>query len=548
MPERDCDVVVIGAGPTGLTLANLLGAAGVRVVLVERNETTVQEPRAVSIDDEALRTMQAAGLIDEVIEDVALDYGAHYFTPEGVCFAKVEPKTREYGYPRRSAFTQPKLEATLRDGLERFGNVRAVFGHACERVTERDGAVEAVIRRPGGDDEIISASYLVGCDGGRSMIRRAIGANLAGSTYEERWLIVDLASTKERFRQTRVLCNPTRPVITLPGPHGIRRYEFMLRAGETEDEVTSPEFVRALLAAHGPDADEPVVRRRVYTFHARVADRWRRGRILLAGDAAHLSPPFAGQGMNSGVRDAHNLAWKLAAVVKGSLGEGVLDSYERERSPHAAALIQLAINIGRVMMPTSRLQARLVQSGFRAAGFVPPLHAYFAQMRYKPKPFYGDGFLVQGDALRLVGRMFPQPTLEMRDRSAVKLDDLVGDDFALLAIGPDAQSLAAKANAADLGLAKVRTVAVLPARFNADRAGASDIPAGRDVDDVLGGTVPASGETLLLLRPDRYVAAATRATSAEDVAAFGASIRALVAKSWAQVPGARGAPIGQAAE
>src|SRR5918992_1317310 len=128
MPDLDCDVAMVGAGPTGLTLANLLGLAGLRVVLVERNETTVQEPRAVSIDDEALRTMQAAGLIEAVLKDVALDYGAHYFTPGGVCFAKVEPKTREYGYPRRSAFAQPKLEATLREGLARFGNVSALFG------------------------------------------------------------------------------------------------------------------------------------------------------------------------------------------------------------------------------------------------------------------------------------------------------------------------------------------------------------------------------------------------------------------------------------
>src|SRR5918992_1838155 len=148
MPDLDCDVSIIGAGPTGLTLANLLGLAGVRVALVERNETTVQEPRAVSIDDEALRTMQAAGLIDAVLKDVALDYGAHYFTPKGVCFAKVEPKTREYGYPRRSAFAQPKLEATLREGLARFGNVSALFGHACESVTERDRAVEAEVRSP----------------------------------------------------------------------------------------------------------------------------------------------------------------------------------------------------------------------------------------------------------------------------------------------------------------------------------------------------------------------------------------------------------------
>jgi 3-(3-hydroxy-phenyl)propionate hydroxylase len=540
MAETDCDVAIIGAGPTGLTLANLLGAEGLRVVLVERNETTVQEPRAVSIDDEALRTMQAAGLIDAVLKDVALDYGAHYFTSNGACFAKVEPKTCEFGYPRRSAFAQPKLEATLREGLARFAHVTVLFGQTCEGVVERDGVVEAVIRTSEQSEQIVRARWLVGCDGARSMVRRAIGASLVGSTYEERWLIVDLASTKERFRQTRVLCNPARPAITLPGPHGIRRYEFMLREGETEEEVTSPDFVRKLLAEHGPDADEPVVRRRVYTFHARVADRWRRGRIFLACDAAHLSPPFAGQGMNSGIRDAHNLAWKLAAVVKGSLGEGVLDSYERERAPHAAALIQLAINIGRVMMPTSPLQAALVQSGFRAAGFVPPLHAYFAQMKYKPKPFYRDGFLVQNDPLRLVGRMFPQPTLEMRDRALVKLDDLIDNDFGLVAIGPNAQSLAAKAAAADLALPHVRRLAILPMRFNADPAGPPDIPAGRDVNDSLAGALPADRDILALVRPDRYVAAAALVTSNAESASFAGAVRTLVAETKVREDGLRG--------
>ena len=532
MSDLDCDVAIVGAGPTGLTLANLLGLAGLRVVLVERNETTVQEPRAVSIDDEALRTMQAAGLIDAVLEDVALDYGAHYFTPDRICFAKVEPKTREFGYPRRSAFTQPKLEATLRAGLARLSSVTALFSHACERVEERDGGVEAVVHSPDGNEKTIRARWLVGCDGARSMVRRAIGANLVGSTYEQRWLIVDLASTKERFRQTRVLCNPARPAITLPGPHGIRRYEFMLRDGETEEEVTAPEFVRKLLAEHGPDADEPVVRRRVYTFHARVADKWRRGRIFIAGDAAHLSPPFAGQGMNSGIRDAHNLGWKLAATVKGSLGEGLLDTYERERAPHAAALIQLAINIGRVMMPTSPRQAALVQSAFRAARFVPPLHAYFAQMKYKPKPFYRGGFLVQDGMPRLVGRMFPQPTLEMPDRASARLDDFAGNDFAVVAVGPNAQSLAAKARGADFGIPDVRSIAVVPARLNPDPGGAPDILSGRDVDDVLGGVLPADRDSVVLLRPDRYVAAAAALVGPSDgIAPFAAVVRALAAST-----------------
>lgn len=533
MSELDCDVAVVGAGPTGLTLCNLLGAAGVRAVLIERNETTVQEPRAVSIDDEALRTMQAAGLIDAVLRDVALDYGAHYFTPAGVCFAKVEPRTREFGYPRRSAFMQPKLEATLREGLGRFDNVVALFGHACASASERDGAVEAVVRSPAGDERTIRAAYLVGCDGARSMVRRAIGANLVGSTYEQRWLIVDLASTRERFRQTRVLCNPARPAITLPGPHGIRRYEFMLREGESEEEVTSPAFVRALLAEHGPDADEPVVRRRVYTFHARVADRWRRGRIFLAGDAAHLSPPFAGQGMNSGIRDAHNLAWKLAVVVTRSLGEGILASYERERSTHAAALIQLAINIGRVMMPTSRRQAALIQSLFRAARWAPPLHAYFAQMKYKPKPFYRDGFVVRGDALRLVGRMIPQPMLELRDRMIARLDDLVGRDFALLAVGPDAQRTMGVAGSADLGLKEVRRIAIVPMRVNPHPAGPSDPLVGRDTEDTLAGAVPTDRNVLVLVRPDRYVAAAAFASTEAEIASFTGTVRALAADTWA---------------
>src|SRR5690349_12403993 len=136
----ECDVAIVGAGPTGLTLANYLGDAGVRVFVVERNATTVQQPRAVSIDDEALRTMQALGLIDEVLKDVALDYGSHYFAPDGTCFAKVEPTTREYGFPRRNAFLQPKLEATLREGLKRFPNVTALFRHERTGLSEdRDG-------------------------------------------------------------------------------------------------------------------------------------------------------------------------------------------------------------------------------------------------------------------------------------------------------------------------------------------------------------------------------------------------------------------------
>ncbi len=514
-----CDVAIVGAGPTGMVIAHLLGQAGVRTILIERNASTVTAPRAVSIDDEALRTMQAIALADEVIADVMLDYGSNYFTRHGVCFAKVEPITREYGYPRRNAFTQPKLEASLRAALVRYPHVTQLFEHECESVEEDESGVTLTLLHAGAQVQV-RAAYGVGADGARSMMRRVIGANLVGSTYNQKWVIVDLASTKERFRQTRVMCDPARPFITLPGPGGIRRYEFMLHEGEDEEKAASPEFVRDLLAAAGPDADSPVVRRQVYAFHARKADKWHSARLFLAGDAAHLSPPFAGQGMNSGIRDAHNLAWKLAAVIKGVIGPRLLETYQAERSPHAWALIELAMNMGRIMMPTSNRQAALVQNAFRLASLVPPVQAYFAQMKYKPKPFYHDGFLAGDGGLALSGRMFPQPWLELRDRSKVRLDDVAGSGFALIAIGEDAQALAAATDVEAIGLGPLPRIAIMPQNINLDSATHAGVVEARDVDGTLSSITPRARNMLVLMRPDRYVAVAMKIEKAQTPGSF----------------------------
>ena len=527
MTHLTCDIAIVGAGPTGMTMAHLLGQAGVKVILIERNASTVTQPRAVSIDDEALRTMQAISLDREIIEHVALDYGSNYFTPAGVCFAKVEPTTREYGFPRRNAFTQPRLEATLRAHLDRYPNVTLLFEHECESVSENDSGVVLRLRH-GGADVAVEASYVVASDGARSTLRKVIGANLVGSTYHQKWIIVDLASTKERMRQTRVMCDPKRPFITLPGPGGIRRYEFMLHEGEDEERAASPEFVRALLAAAGPDADSPVVRRQVYAFHARKADRWNSKRIYLAGDAAHLSPPFAGQGMNSGLRDAHNLAWKLAAVVQGRLGAGLLATYERERSPHAWALIELAMNMGRIMMPTSGRQAFFVQNAFRlAARLVPPLHAYFAQMKYKPKPFYHDGFIAPDGGLKLSGRMLPQPTLETHEGKRLRFDDVAGSGFAVVALGEDAQALVAAVETLTLGLGSVPRIAIVPQKINLEPTRHEGIVEGRDLDNHLGEIATRAKNMLILLRPDRYVALAMSVEKAQTPASFVEMVRGL---------------------
>jgi 3-(3-hydroxy-phenyl)propionate hydroxylase len=307
----------------------------------------------------------------------------------------------------------------------------------------------------------------------------------------------------------------------------------MLADGETDDIATAPDFVRDLLQAHGPDADAPVVRRQVYHFHARIADRWQTERVFLAGDAAHLSPPFAGQGMNSGVRDAQNLAWKLAAVVQGELGPELLKTYQQERLPHARALIQLAVNMGRVMMPTSKVQASLVQSGFRVARLLPAAQDYFAQMKYKPKPFYGTGFLARGGgSSSLIGRMLPQPILERGPGQYVLMDDVIGNDFAVIAYGPNAQRTAHALLGTDFALPRLKHLAVVPMRYNPDPTASAEIPFGRDVEDRLAGAGAGEHDVVIVLRPDRYVAAACAATNADTIELLAATVRTLAARTW----------------
>ncbi|HWP35803.1 MAG TPA: bifunctional 3-(3-hydroxy-phenyl)propionate/3-hydroxycinnamic acid hydroxylase, partial [Thermodesulfobacteriota bacterium] len=428
-------VAVVGAGPTGLTLAGLLARHGVPVLLVERNATTVQEPRAVTIDDEALRTMQAVGLIDRLLPTLGLGYGYRYVSAAGRCFLRVQPAAREYGYPRRNAFHQPVLERLLREHLAARPEVALRFGTELTGFEQGADGVTLALRRADGTGETATCDFLVGCDGARSTVRQALGIRMIGTTFRERWLIVDLWETRNRTPDTQVFCNPARPCITLPGPGGTRRYEFMLHDGEAEAEMLAPERVRALLRLYGPDEACPVRRTAVYTFHARMAERWRAGRVFLAGDAAHLSPPFAGQGMNSGIRDAHNLAWKLAAVLAGHLGPGLLDTYEAERRDHAWAMIRLALRMGRVMTPRSRPAALAMEAGFRLLGLCPPARDYFAQMRFKPKPRLRAGFVAApgcGRARSLVGALFPQAAVADADGERL-LDDVLGPGFVLLA-------------------------------------------------------------------------------------------------------------------
>ena len=239
-------------------------------------------------------------------------------------FLKVKPSTLEYGYPRRNAFRQPILERLLRDNLSRFSNVTVLFETELVGFAQSEKGVDLDLRSSAAPLPV-SCDYLIACDGSRSFVRQTLGVDLQGSTFKERWLIIDLEGTTDRTHDTKVYCNPAQPCLSLPGPNGTRRFEYMLREGEADDDVLAQERVAALLRLYGND-DQATLRRKV-SIHFTPAwpSAGASAEIVLAGDAAHLMPPFAGQGMNSGVRDAHNLAWKIAAVVSGYLGSDLLD-------------------------------------------------------------------------------------------------------------------------------------------------------------------------------------------------------------------------------
>ncbi|POP71201.1 bifunctional 3-(3-hydroxy-phenyl)propionate/3-hydroxycinnamic acid hydroxylase [Pseudomonas syringae] len=501
-------ILIIGAGPTGLTLANLLGQADIKTCIIDRKPGTVTEPRAVSIDDESLRTMQAIGLGEEVLRDVVSGYGVHYFTrPGGRCFGKVEPTGKLYGYPKRNAFRQPIFERTLKAGLERFPSTKVLFGHELLEFHQDDKGVCARVRDAEGETLEISADYLIACDGGRSPVRKQLGIGMVGSSFSSRWLVVDTDQDNDPFWQTRVYCDARRPVVDVPGPQHTRRFEFLLKPEETDAQALGDSFLSALLRPFKGDAAVSIVRKTVYTFHARVASQWQSGRVFLAGDAAHLTPPYAGQGMNSGVRDAHNLGWKLIGVLKGQLAETALSSYESERREHAWALIRLALNLGVVMAPATVLRARIISAAFSLIGLFPPLRDYFLQMRFKPKPRFIKGLvLTEGQAGKLsCGHMFPQPMLMDRHKLLRLLDDVIGTGFALIQYGDAAHHCFDELRHGLWDRLEAKRILILP-----QNAGAIPCIAGCDVlqdsegllSEILGGST-----SVLLLRPDRYIAA-----------------------------------------
>jgi 3-(3-hydroxy-phenyl)propionate hydroxylase len=449
-------VVIVGAGPTGLTAANLLGQAGITTLLLERQAQLSEYPKAITIDDEGLRICQAMGLLEEVSAHILPAVDAHYIS-NGRYFARVSPSHYRNGHPLISTFHQPTFERILLQGTQRFPCVDVQFQHTLESFKQDEQGVSLTVRTPQGTLLHIACAYLLACDGGKSSIRHALNIPLQPplarflplrrterrASRSERWVVVDCVEHADRQEEPIIFfCNPTRPAVTVPAPNGGRRWEFMLLPGDREEDLLCSTTIAALIQqtrATQPDASTTttpqIIRQAIYTFHAAIAMRFSQGGIFLLGDAAHLMPPFGGQGMNSGLRDAQNLCWKLAMVVQERAGPELLETYHQERHPHAEQMVLFSSILGLLIMPTHSPIALLRNLFFRGiVQHIAPLREAVESMRVKPQPGYAQGFLLpriqrKNDSYR--GLLLPQPTIA-HDGKQILLDEALGSSFTLI--------------------------------------------------------------------------------------------------------------------
>ncbi|MFJ6985945.1 MULTISPECIES: bifunctional 3-(3-hydroxy-phenyl)propionate/3-hydroxycinnamic acid hydroxylase [unclassified Streptomyces] len=433
------DVVVVGYGPVGAMTANLLGRAGIRTVVLERDTAPHTLPRAGATDDEVLRVFQAAGLIDQLLPVLDLGQSTQFRSARGEPLMTMRPAEVRNGHPQLAFFYQPDLERVLHDGVARYPHVTVRTGVRVEAVQQQDDHV-TVWARAGdrGRQTAVRARWVVACDGGRSTVRALCAIPFTGSTYAQPWLVID-AALEEPLAEVpsfQFLGSPDRPGVTLPLPGAHHRWEFMVLPGEDHAEIASPESARRLVSPWVDPDRITLLRHLVYTFHARTAARWRAGRVLLAGDAAHLMPPFAGQGLSSGLRDAHNLAWKLAAVLTDGADPTLLDSYERERRPHVARMTRLTRVSGALVQTRRRRVAAVRDTLLRQTAHL----NFFTEGRFKPGLRYSRGAFDRSGRPTGAGHAFPQPTVRTPEGRLRPLDDLIGGGWAILGRDLDPQT------------------------------------------------------------------------------------------------------------
>ncbi|GHO66604.1 3-(3-hydroxy-phenyl)propionate/3-hydroxycinnamic acid hydroxylase [Ktedonobacter sp. SOSP1-52] len=542
-------VIIVGAGPTGLAAANLLGLLGVSTVLIERNEELCTFPRAISIDDEGLRFCQAIGLRDALLPSMRLGTEAHYLSGPHL-LARVAPTQQRNGFPLISTFHQPTFEQALLQGLARFPHVRVCFQHELLTFKQSENEVLLTLRAPGEQQIQVRCAFLLACDGGRSPIRHALALSMHTPSLSQaplplaarlmgpqeavqarqapqRWLVVDCVEDDDPANAIIFFCNPTRPAVTVPAPAQGRRWEFMLHSQEQSEDMLREERIQALirqsrLAQRHWSAGKPaqISRKAVYTFYATMTSRLAHHRVFLLGDAAHLMPPFGGQGMNSGLRDVHNLCWKVALVLQRRAGQSILASYQGERVPHIREMILFSSTLGRIIMPTNRVVALLRDLLLRGViARIPAFTESLREMRVKPQPRYSHGLILSTRLpgfSHIPGSYLPQPQMLTLAHQPLALDDLLGPGFSLIRLAPEEGLVEDPLQHPAWSRLKPRYITLIPRlrHVPSERLIPPHLTPAYDLDGSLHALFQGRHDLYLLVRPDRYILGVFRAGEA----------------------------------
>jgi 3-(3-hydroxy-phenyl)propionate hydroxylase len=433
------DVLIVGYGPVGAAVAALLGRYGVKTLVIDKLCDVLLMPRAIALDNEALRILQMIGLAEDAFAKIVIPEVKMHCPYVGE-FGRVNASGTIDGHPKLVTFYQPDLEHALRKQVGKFAHVNVLGGFELMGFEQDEEYVFVTIKGGQGDTFTVRSRYLVGADGASSKVRTLIGQDFQGQTYAEDWLIVDANKREGKsIDHIEFICDPRRPTPHMPAPGGRERWEFMLQPGESRENMEHPDTIAKLLAPWVDAKDLSIERHAVYRFHARCCERFQQGRVFLVGDAAHITPPFVGQGLVAGLRDAANIAWKLAWVTRGHAPANILDSYDQERRPHAKKMIELAKFMGHMVMPKSALFAMTVHGMMKSIRIIPPAKTFFEELKIKPANRFQHGLFVKGAsrAKLIRGGQLPQGEVSGQNEIACLSDDLMGEGFTIVGVGID---------------------------------------------------------------------------------------------------------------
>lgn len=466
---------------------------------MERDADIYSRARAISTDEEVLRIWQSIGLAERLEDDMLAERTTSFVDGGQKPMITVVPGSRGHGHAPQSFIYQPALEQVLRDGVDRYDSVHVRLNHDALKVRDIGDEVELLLHDVVADRLVHErARYVIAADGGSSPTRGSLGIGFDGRTFEDRWVVIDTKVLRPwpQYDHLRFHCDPARPAVDCPTPLDHHRWEFPILPGEDEAALVSDVGVWALLGRQGiTSEDVEILRAVVYSHHVRFASQWRRGRVFLAGDAAHVMPPWIGQGMAAGVRDAANLSWKLDAVLSGSLDESVLDTYETERQPHVREVTRRAVTVGR-FITMRRARAAIARDALmRGVGRWSRLSEWTQRQLWIPDAHYAESFSA-GENRSAEGHKIPQPHVATSDGPSILLDDALPAGWVVLHTGPAPR-------VDHWRRAGASVVEVIPDGTGSDGDGTIV-----DTEGVVHRWLSDHGTTAVVLRPDRFTYAA----------------------------------------